>query len=131
MTFLADTNIVSELTKRTPNPGALAWADAQARIALSVITLEEIAYGLGLRPNARRTTWWDSLRRAHVDALDVTPEIADVAGAMRARQATLGRVRSQADMLIAATAHVRRLTLVTHNTRDFEGCGVTLLDPFA
>lgn len=130
MKFLADTNIVSELVRRTPNHGALAWADAQRRIALSAITLEEVAYGLGLRPNAHRNAWWDALRRSHVDALDVTAEIADVAGAMRARQGVIGKVRSPSDMLIAATAAVHRLTLVTHNTRDFEGCGVTLLDPF-
>ena len=42
-----------------------------------------------------------------------------------------GIVRDQADMLIAATAQVHQLTLVTRNTRDFEGCGIGLLNPFS
>ena len=49
---------------------------------------------------------------------------------MRAQLATRGHVRSQADMLIAATAQVHALTLVTRNVRDFDGCGIAVLNPF-
>ena len=50
---------------------------------------------------------------------------------MRGRLAARGVVREQADMLIAAIAQVHQLTLVTRNTRDFEFCGIALLNPFA
>ena len=53
MTFLCDTNIISELARPQPNAGLL-----QSSIALSVITLEEIYYGLTSKPNARINTWF-------------------------------------------------------------------------
>ena len=61
----------------------------------------------------------------------VTIEIARCSGALRRGFAARGQQRTQADMLIAATAQVNQLTLVTRNVRDFEDCGVTLLDPFS
>ena len=53
MTFLCDTNIISELARPQPNAGLL-----QSSIALSVITLEAIYYGLTSKPNARINTWF-------------------------------------------------------------------------
>ena len=44
--------------------------------------------------------------------------------------ALAGQVREQADMLIAATAQIHALTLVTRNVRDFDGCGIAVLNPF-
>lgn len=49
---------------------------------------------------------------------------------MRGRFRSQGITRSQADILIGATAAVHQLTLVTRNIRDFEGCGILLLNPF-
>jgi len=57
-------------------------------------------------------------------------EVALAAGRLRARRETKGRPVAQADMLIAASALVRGITLVTRNVSDFEGCGIALLDPF-
>ena len=61
----------------------------------------------------------------HIDA-----EVALAAGRLRARREKKGRPVAQADMLIAASALVRGITLVTRNVSDFEGCGIALLDPF-
>jgi predicted nucleic acid-binding protein len=63
--------------------------------------------------------------------LDVTPAVARASGELRAVREAQGRRVAMADMLIAATALTHGLTLVTRNLRDFEGCGVTLVDPFA
>lgn len=131
---LADTNVVSELMRREPHPGALAWRDMtdamHGRVKLSVITVDEIFYGLLRKPNAALLAWFDGFI-ARNEVLDITPPIARRAGEMRALLAARGQVRSQADMLIAATAQVHALTLVTRNVRDFEGCGVAVLNPFS
>ncbi|MFM7903994.1 MAG: hypothetical protein ACKPA9_02115, partial [Microcystis sp.] len=58
MTFLCDTNIISELARPQSNAGVLQWSREVSSIALSVITLEEIYYGLTSKPNARINTWF-------------------------------------------------------------------------
>ena len=130
---LADTNVISELMRRQPNPGALAWRDMtdamHGQVTISVITVDEIFYGLLRKPNAALLAWFDSFI-ARNQVLDITEVIARRAGEMRGLLATRGQVCSQADMLIAATAQVHALTLVTRNVRDFDGCGIAVLNPF-
>ncbi|MBM2812395.1 MAG: domain-like, partial [Chloroflexi bacterium] len=60
----------------------------------------------------------------------VSAEVARLAGQIRGRLMARGRVRTQADMMIAATAQIHHLVIVTRNTRDFEDCGVPVLNPF-
>jgi predicted nucleic acid-binding protein len=129
--FLVDTNVLSELTRRRPDTRVTAWARTVATISLSVITLEEIEFGLAWKPNTRVQTWFETFVRQHCVIHAVSAEIAGVAGRLRGNLAVGGVARTQADMLIAATAQVERLTLVTRNVRDFAGCGIPLLDPFA
>jgi predicted nucleic acid-binding protein len=128
--LLIDTNIISELSRRQPDPAVQAWASGITEFRFSAVTLEEIAFGLAWRPNARIQAWTDSFFSRHA-ALPITPDIAKRAGALRGRLAAQGSPRAQADMLIAATALIHGLTLATRNVRDFEGCGVALLNPFS
>jgi predicted nucleic acid-binding protein len=65
------------------------------------------------------------------EVLPISQNIARRAGELRGQLSARGMVREQADMLIAATAQVYQLTLVTRNTRDFENCGIGLLNPFS
>ena len=78
------------------------------------------------QPDAGVLAW---LQRQEV--LAVTTDVARCAGALRGQLQLRGQTRSQADMLIAATAQIHALTIVTRNVRDFDGCGVAVLNPFA
>ena len=131
--FLADTNIISELMRPLPDAGVVQWArrvdHAGASFTISAITVDEIIFGLKWRPNASKMVWFTAfLKKARV--LSVNTEIARRAGELRADMARRGTVRQQPDMLIAATAQIHALTLVTRNVRDFDGCGIGLLNPF-
>lgn len=128
--FLVDTNIVSELVRPVPNAGVERWASGVGAPALSVVTVEEIAHGLAWRPNARIQAWFDEFLAHGCRVLPVTAEIARAAGQLRGGLQARGRPRTQADMLIGATAQVGGLTLVTRNTKDFEECAIPLLNPF-
>lgn len=130
MNQLVDTNVISELTRRRPNPGVEAWADRSARWVLSAITVEEIFYGLSRTPNERIQRWFEMFLTEKCDVMSVTETIAVVGGRLRGRLGAAGQTRTQADMLIGATALVHQQTLVTRNVRDFEGCGIALLNPF-
>jgi predicted nucleic acid-binding protein len=131
--ILADTNLLSELPRRRPNASVLRWFAGQETVHLSVITIEELTFGVARSTplaRARLGRWLDALLEARPIVLDVTPAIARASGELRAAREARGRRVAQADMLIAATALAHGLTLATRNTKDFDGCGVALFDPF-
>jgi len=128
---LVDTNVLGELARPRPNAGVLRWADGVTFVALSVVTVEEIFFGLAWRPNARVREWVDSFLAEHCAILPVTAEVARRSGELRGRLRSSGSSRTQADMLIAATAQVHGLTVVTRNVRDFEDVLVPVLNPFS
>jgi len=130
MSFLLDTNILSEFTRLEANPGVAEWAATVSLVEVSAVTLEEIAYGLAWRPNKRIQACLEKFLEEHCCILEITAEIGRAAGNLRGGFQSTGDTRSQADMLIGATAAVHGLTLVTRNTNDFRDCGVTLLNPF-
>lgn len=135
MSYLVDTNVLSELRRRQPDPGVVAWMQQRPRqsLYLSVLTLGEIRKGIEqLQDNQRRQPLIDWLevelphyfvgRLLHVDALT-----ADRWGYL---MASAGRPLPAIDGLLAATALQHQLTLVTRNRRDFEGLGVPLINPW-
>lgn len=130
MSFLCDTNVLSELVKPRPDPGVVAWAAGQTAVKLSAVTVEEVFYGLARRPKPRILEWFEGFLADHAEVLPVSGPVARRAGELRGGLAAGGATRTQADMLIAATAQLHRLTLVTRNGRDFDGCGIPVLDPW-
>jgi predicted nucleic acid-binding protein len=132
--MLVDTNVLSELPRPRPNANVVAWFAAQETVHVSVISLEELAFGIARASPAARSrlvrSWLDAFVDARPIVLDVTAAIARASGELRAAREARGRRVAQADMLIAATALAHGLTLVTRNGRDFDGCGVAVVDPF-
>lgn len=128
--FLADTNVVSELVRKRPDSGVVQWARQVSRVVLSVATVEEVCFGLSWKPNPRVSLWFEDFFQTRCEILPVTDLIAKRSGEIRGQLQAQGQTRSMADMILAATAQEHRLTLVTRNVRDFEGCGVLLLNPF-
>lgn len=131
---LVDTNILSELMRSLPDSGVLAWLQGRERVnpqlTISVVTVDEIMFGLSWHPSARLSSWFDSFVRRH-EILPITFDIARRAGELRGQLQAHGQTRTQADMLIAATAQIHALTVVTRNVHDFDGCGIGVLNPFA
>lgn len=135
--FLLDTNVVSEL--RRPDKAhrnVLAWANAvpAANFFISVISILEIE--LGARLMARKDAAQGAVLRAWIDdhilarfAERILP--IDTAVALRCAQLHVPNPRAERDALIAATALVHGLTVVTRNVGDFEPTGVTLLNPWS
>ena len=129
--ILLDTNIVAELSRSRPNPVVERWAaTVKPPFAFSVVSIEEVRYGLSWRPTQRVEIWFSEFLAGFCDVLPVTEAVARRAGDLRGRFQAIGETRTQADMLIAATAVEHQLPLATRNTRDFGGCGVALVDPF-
>ena len=134
VTYLLDTNVVSELRKAEPDPHVLAWYDsvASAQLFLSVLTIGEIRIGIErLRrkdaPQAGRLEQW--LRGLHTTYRDriinVDADITEEWGRLNVPDPL-----PVIDGLLAATAKVRGQTLVSRNTDDLARSGVPLLNPF-
>jgi predicted nucleic acid-binding protein len=139
MSFLLDTNVVSEPMKTRPNSRVLSWiADTdEDAIFISVVTITELRYGIerlaiGAR-RARLESWLTGnlLPRFNQRVLPVTPTIADACGRLVARSESLGRPIEPRDAFIAATAEVNGFTLVTRDVTDFSAALSALLSPWS
>lgn len=131
MTQLVDANVLSELSRPAPDRGVSEWAAGVVRTGISVVSVEEFYFGLSWKPRPRVLAWFEGFLREHCEVLPVSRDVAKRAGELRGQLRSTGRVRTQADMLIAATASIHGLTLVTRNERDFDGCAIGLLNPFS
>ncbi|HZR22142.1 MAG TPA: type II toxin-antitoxin system VapC family toxin [Vicinamibacterales bacterium] len=135
MSYLLDTNVISEMRKRDRcNPGVVAWFDGVEveDLFVSVLTIGELRKGvdsLARRDQdaaAKLNHWLCQVVIAFEDRiLDVDSRVAEEWGRMNV-SATLPTV----DGLLAATAKRHRLTLVTRNTQDIARTGVSCLNPF-
>ncbi len=130
MNFLCDTNIMSEVMRLKPHHLVMQWLSEQEFIYLSTITVEEIYFGLAYKDARRQREWFERFISLRAIILPVTEEIAQKCGLWRGEFRQKGITRSQADLLIAATAAVHELVLATRNVKDFTGCGVEIFNPF-
>ena len=138
MTYLLDTNVVSELRKpeAAAHPAVCAWAEAQrtSELWLSAITIMEVEIGVA-RLERRDERQGAVLRRwfEHdlLPAFDGRVLPVDVPIALRAGSLHVPDPRSDRDTLIAATAIEHGLSVVTRNVADFVDLGVPLVDPWS
>ena len=138
MTFLLDTNVISEWVKPQPNLNVMGWLAEvdEDRVFMSVATLAEIRHGIEMMPAGRRRerllSWLtDELpERFAGRILDIDQRIAEMWGLVMARSQKAGLTFGSMDAFFAATAHVYGLTLVTRNVRDFAQAGIPLFDPW-
>jgi toxin FitB len=133
--YLLDTNVVSELRKRNPRRSVLAWQQSQIRaeVYLSCLVIGEIRQGIErMRPRDPKQAepldrWLAGLISTYRDrVLPVTVDIAQEWGRLNAT----ANPPPVIDGLLAATAKVHRLTLVTRNVSDLARTGVPVLNPF-
>src|SRR5712664_1666329 len=136
--FLLDTNCISELVRRKPEPLVLQWMEAadESLLYLSVLTLGEIRKGVAGLPQSRRRThletWLELELQARFSAriLPIDAAIADRWGSLAATAKKKGRALSTIDGLLAATAIHHNLTIVSRNDSDFAGIQVPVFNPW-
>jgi predicted nucleic acid-binding protein len=136
--IILDTNVISELLRPAPEPRVEQWLSDQDgfTVYLTSISEAELRYGLAIMGNGKR-------HAALVDAVDriLREDLAgrilpfDSAAALSyasiaAARRSAGRPIAQADCQIASIAHTRGATVATRNTPDFEGCEISLINPW-
>src|SRR5262245_42742056 len=131
--YLLDTNVVSELRRQRPHGGVLAWLEgtADAKLHLSAVTIGEIQAGIEItreqqKDKADEIEAWLNQVAQTFNVLDMDARAFRVwARLMHRRSDTVIE-----DAMIAATAVVHDLTVVTRNVRDFKDLGVPTFNPF-
>jgi hypothetical protein len=135
VTYLVDANVLSEATKPTPDPRAVAWLRRNERdLAVDPIILGEIRFGILLLPVGRRRRqlerWFDE-GVSRITCLSWDAAVGLRWAKLLADLRASGRSMPVKDSLVAATALAHHLVLATRNRHDFENTGVRLVDPFA
>jgi predicted nucleic acid-binding protein len=139
MKYLFDTSIITELISTQPNPNLIAFVDSldQADIYLSAITVGEIAKGIHLLPNSNRKRELDAWLRENLLVRfegRILPLDADLFIRWGEFSAKLELVEAPPiaafDSLIAATAWMHKMVLVTNNEDDYNNTGLEIVNPW-
>jgi predicted nucleic acid-binding protein len=136
--ILIDTNVISEVMRVSPSLHVLEWLNRQESNALymSSITVGEIEYGLRILPAGRRRLELKERFERFISmafaqrVLAFDEPAARTYGDLMGLRKELGRPMSVPDGQIAAIARSGGLAIATRNTRDFDACGVDVVDPF-
>ena len=138
MNVLLDTNVISELSRPSPDQGVIAWLDGtpEDTLHLSMATLAELHHGVEKLPQgpkrSRLHAWLAEALPARFEGriLPVDIAVAQRWGILVAKSEQLGRPMESMDALLAATVVVYDLTLVTRNTRHFSILGKSIFNPW-
>ncbi|HEV7572155.1 MAG TPA: type II toxin-antitoxin system VapC family toxin [Thermoanaerobaculia bacterium] len=134
MRYLVDANVLSEPTKSAPDPGVVRWLrHFQRDIAVDPIILGEVRFGILLLPRGKRRSGLEEWFQGGVQHIFCVPWDADTAlrwSELLAALRASGTAMPIKDSLIAATALVHGLIVVTRNASDFEKAGVEIINPF-
>lgn len=138
MIVLLDTNVVSELVRKSPDPAVETWAANHPLedLFFSAVGEAELRYGAAILPTGRRReTLVSDIERMLHDAFEsrVLPFDSDAARAyadIAAMRRSAGRPVAPADCQIAAIARSRAMAVATRNVRDFEDIDIKVVDPW-
>lgn len=136
--FVLDTNVLSATISPIPEPKVATWIAARAASDLFTTTVcqAELLSGLAIMPRGRRHTALDRAARAMFEVdflgrlLPFDSAAAVVYAELFAARRRAGRPVGPPDLMIAAIARVHGASVVTRNTSDFAGCGLTLVNPW-
>lgn len=136
--IVVDTNIISALMRPSPEQSVIDWLNRQetATLFVSTITLAEIGYGLHvLPPGKRRRTLEDSFEKFIAAGFEHRILVFDMGAAqlygdIMGRRKAMGRPMGILDGQIAAIARRHHFAVATRNVRDFEECGLDVVNPF-
>ena len=137
--ILLDTNVVSELMRLNPNPKVMAWFETVEgeELLISAITEAELWFGVCALPKGKRRNSLEKQIAAMLadefagNSLPFESTAAYAYGSILSGRMALGRPISHEDCQIAAIAQVTAMKLATRNVRDFEQCGIDLINPWA
>ena len=137
--IVLDTNVVSALMRREPEPVVVEWLNGlpPESIWTTSVTVFEVRLGLELLAEGkRRRQLEESFSRMLEEDLEgrvlsFDQAAAQAAGRIAAERRRAGRTVEIRDVQIAGIVSMRKATLATHNTRHFEGCGLVLVDPWS
>ena len=134
MSYLIDTNVISETAKPVPDANVLHWLGQRSPLVLPSIAVYEIASGIQrLAPGKRREfleAWLAELLDMAGDVLPFDGSAALTCAALESEARRLGRAFELRDLLILAIAKSRDLAIATRNVSHFRGFGVPIYDPF-
>lgn len=138
MSFLLDTNVVSEWVRPRPDSGVIAWLAEvdEDQAFLSVVTLAELRRGIARMARGRRRTQLDEWLHRDLPLrfenriLPIDSQVALIWGDIVSEREAEGRPITVMDAFIAATARTYNLTLVTRNTSDFAGSVTAIANPW-
>ena len=138
MSYLLDTCVISELVKKSPHRQVVDWVDAQdeSTLYLSALTIGELEKGIVKLPASARktrlTTWVrrDLAVRFAGRVVPIDVRVASRWGSITGESERRGSPLPVVDSLIATTALVHDLQMVTRNTEDFVRCGVVCVNPW-
>jgi predicted nucleic acid-binding protein len=136
--IVLDTNVLSEALRPVPEPSVLDWLVNQPRASLftTTVTRGEILYGIRLLSDGkRRRGLWDAAKKIFDEdfagqVLNFDNDAADVYAEIAASRRMVGKPISQFDAMIVAMARSRGACLATRNVKDFEDCGIDVVNPW-
>jgi predicted nucleic acid-binding protein len=138
MKYLLDTCVISELVKKEPHPAVISWMDAgdESRMYLSVLTIGELIKGIAKLPDGEKKekllSWVsnDLVLRFGRHLVEIDAEIAWAWGTLLGEAEKRGEKLPVVDSLIAVSASVHDLVVVTRNVQDMARCQARVFNPW-